>query len=95
MLHRGLVQWFFMPVACKLSCESCAASGDVVSGSLESKDVAVKIFKAETSPDGRAVDEIAVACFVEHPNCTKVVAFVENGLVFNRVYGSSMADKVA
>ncbi len=37
------------------------------------KAVAVKLFKGEVSPDGRAVDEIDVTCAVEHPNLTKYV----------------------
>ena len=35
------------------------------------KEVAVKLFKGEVSPDGRAADEVDVTCSVNHPNLTK------------------------
>ena len=35
------------------------------------KAVAVKLFKGEVSPDGRAVDEIDVTCAVDHANLTR------------------------
>lgn len=35
------------------------------------EDVAVKVFKGEVSPDGRAADEIAVTCYVDHPHLTR------------------------
>ena len=35
------------------------------------KKVAVKLFKGEVSPDGRAADEVDVTCSVDHPNLTK------------------------
>ena len=37
----------------------------------DGRDVAVKVFKGETSPDGQASDEIAVTCHVDHPNLSK------------------------
>ena len=37
----------------------------------DGQDVAVKVFKGEVSPDGRAADEIAVTCHVDHPNLTR------------------------
>ena len=33
--------------------------------------MAVKVFKGEASPDGRAADEVAVTCHVDHPNLTR------------------------
>lgn len=48
------------------------ASGDVFAAKFKGRDVAVKVFKAETSPDGHARDEIAVTCHVDHPNLIKV-----------------------
>lgn len=48
------------------------ASGDVFAAKFEGREVAVKVFKAETSPDGHARDEIAVTCHVDHPNLIKV-----------------------
>ena len=37
----------------------------------DGQDVAVKVFKGEASPDGRAADEVAVTCHVDHPNLTR------------------------
>lgn len=48
------------------------ASGDVFAAKFEGREVAVKVFKAETSPDGHARDEIAVTCHVNYPNLIKV-----------------------
>lgn len=48
------------------------ASGVVVAAKFEDRDVAMKIFTAETSPDGHARDEIAVTCHIDHPNLIKV-----------------------
>lgn len=44
------------------------ASGDVFEGYMQGKPVAVKVFKADVSPDGHAQDEIAVASCLDHPN---------------------------
>ncbi len=57
------------------------ASGEVFSSSWKGKTVAVKLFKADVSPDGRSKDEIDVACFVDHPNLTRVVGSIETPLV--------------
>jgi serine/threonine protein kinase len=38
--------------------------------------VAVKVFRDDTSPDGRAIDELEVLCLVDHPNLTKVRALL-------------------
>ena len=48
------------------------ASGDVLAAKFQGRPVAVKVFKAETSPDGHARDEIAVTCHVNHANLIKV-----------------------
>lgn len=42
------------------------ASGDVVRATLAGAEVAVKMFTAAASPDGRAVDEVAVSLAVGH-----------------------------
>ena len=42
----------------------------------EARDVAVKIFRNDTSPDGRAVDELEILCLLEHPNLSKVRALL-------------------
>lgn len=47
----------------------------------------MQVFKSDASPDGRAVDEIAVTCAVEHPALIKVVGTVQepHALVVARV----------
>lgn len=57
------------------------ASGEVFEATWRGQPVAIKMFKADVSPDGRARDEIDVACFVDHPNLTKVIASVETPTV--------------
>ncbi len=50
------------------------ASGDVYLAAwtaAEGREVAVKLFRGDTSPDGRAVDELEVLCLVDHPALTK------------------------
>ena len=42
----------------------------------EIQHVAVKIFRGDTSPDGRAIDELEVLCLLEHPNLSKVRALL-------------------
>jgi hypothetical protein len=42
----------------------------------EVQHVAVKIFRDDTSPDGRAIDELEVLCLLEHPNLSKVRALL-------------------
>ncbi|KAL3158636.1 hypothetical protein ABBQ32_011386 [Trebouxia sp. C0010 RCD-2024] len=71
------------------------ASGDVFAAKFQGRDVAVKIFKAEASPDGHAQDEIAVTCFVNHPNLIKVIGIIEHphALVLERVWGRPLALK--
>lgn len=50
----------------------------------------MKVFKAETSPDGRAEDEIAVTCAVDHPHLIRVLALVAqpHAMIVDRVMGS-------
>lgn len=40
------------------------------------EQVAVKIFRHDVSPDGRAIDELEVLCLLEHPNLSKARALV-------------------
>lgn len=40
------------------------------------RNVAVKIFRDDMSPDGRAIDELEVLCLLEHENLTKVRALL-------------------
>ncbi len=71
------------------------ASGDVFAAKFQGRDVAIKIFKAESSPDGHARDEIAVTCFVDHPNLIKVIGIIDHphALVLDRVWGVPLALK--
>lgn len=71
------------------------ASGDVFAAKYQGRDIAVKIFKAEASPDGHAQDEIAVTCFVNHPSLIKVIGIIEqpHALVMERVWGAPLALK--
>lgn len=71
------------------------ASGDVFAAKFQGRDVAIKIFKAEASPDGHARDEIAVTCLVNHPNLIKVIGIIDHphALVLERVWGAPLALK--
>lgn len=73
------------------------ASGEVFKSGWRGKEVAVKVYKAEVSPDGRAKDEIDIALFVDHPNLTRTIGRVDEGetqaLVKELVLGKAMADK--
>ena len=71
------------------------ASGDVFAAKFQGRDVAIKIFKAEASPDGHARDEIVVTCFVNHPNLIKVIGIIDHphALVLERVWGAPLALK--
>ncbi|GJP82250.1 hypothetical protein CLOP_g12485 [Closterium sp. NIES-67] len=70
------------------------ASGDVYAALWHGHEVVFKQFNSETSPDGRAVDEIAMTAAVDHEHLVQVEATVEqpHGLVMRRVFGSAMAD---
>ncbi|KAI8475016.1 MAG: hypothetical protein J3K34DRAFT_517665 [Monoraphidium minutum] len=52
------------------------ASGECFRAKLDGQDVALKLFLAEVSPDGKAQDEVAISCCLDHPNLTKVLALV-------------------
>ena len=71
------------------------ASGDVFAAKFQGRDVAIKIFKAEASPDGHARDEIAVTCHVNHKNLIKVIGIIDqpHALVLERVWGVPLALK--
>lgn len=71
------------------------ASGDVFAAKFQGHDAAIKLFKAEASPDGHARDEIAVTCCVDHPSLIKVVGIIDHphALVLERVWGVPLALK--
>eukprot|EP01025_Chloroclados_australasicus_P032060 TRINITY_DN3244_c0_g2_i9.p1 TRINITY_DN3244_c0_g2~~TRINITY_DN3244_c0_g2_i9.p1 ORF type:complete len:476 (-),score=36.04 TRINITY_DN3244_c0_g2_i9:54-1415(-) len=52
------------------------ASGDVYQCDWNGKQVAVKLFKSDTSPDGQSLDEIELSCALDHPSLVKVLAQV-------------------
>jgi hypothetical protein len=52
------------------------ASGDVFTSVYDGDDVAIKVFKGDVSPDGRAVDELEISCAVDHPNIIKVSCYI-------------------
>ncbi|CAI6000746.1 unnamed protein product [Closterium sp. NIES-64] len=49
------------------------ASGDVYAAVWHGHEVVFKQFNSETSPDGRAVDEIAMTAAVDHPHLVQVL----------------------
>jgi hypothetical protein len=59
-------------------------------------EVAVKVFKGEASPDGRAADEIDVTCAVAHPNLIRVIGLVQqpHALVVHKV-GLTLDDYIS
>lgn len=59
------------PQRAQLSCMIERRLCTPAAGLQDGQDVAVKVFKGETSPDGQAADEIAVTCHVDHPNLTR------------------------
>eukprot|EP00026_Physarum_polycephalum_P009381 Phypoly_transcript_09502.p1 GENE.Phypoly_transcript_09502~~Phypoly_transcript_09502.p1 ORF type:complete len:444 (+),score=53.84 Phypoly_transcript_09502:52-1383(+) len=75
------------------------ASGKVYRSIFEDKDVAVKIFNGEVSPDGRSEDELSVAIVVDHPGIPKVLALLVDdaqhtiGTIMELVHGTSLADR--
>ena len=73
----------------------CGASGDVWRAQWDGRDVAVKIFEGEVSPDGRAADEEAVALALADPGLVRVLARLEapRGLVLGLVEGRPLAEK--
>ena len=72
------------------------ASGDVREAALPGgKRVAVKLFRGDVGPDGRAEDEVAVTRALDHPALTQVLATLAcgGGLVVDLVPGAPLADK--
>lgn len=50
------------------------ASGDVYRARWSpAGEVALKLFRGDTGPDGRCIDEVEVLCLVDHPGLTKGV----------------------
>ncbi|GLI66354.1 hypothetical protein VaNZ11_010126 [Volvox africanus] len=71
------------------------ASGEVFRAVWRGDLVAVKFFKGDVSPDGRAEDEVALAIALQHPHLTQVLAKVKHppGLVLRLASGNPLAHK--
>ncbi|KAK9834070.1 hypothetical protein WJX81_007769 [Elliptochloris bilobata] len=71
------------------------ASGDVFAATWEGRSVAVKVFRGDVSPDGQMVDEVDIACALDHPNLTRVLATMGEpaALVLARAPGRPLAAK--
>eukprot|EP00798_Chlamydomonas_sp_ICE-L_P006154 gene6154-2765_t len=89
----SLVELFITNNQLKTFPEACLKASD--------REVAVKVFRADVSPDGRTEEEVCIACAVDHPNLTRVGALVLNGdevgsrpsLMMDIVAGTPMALK--
>ncbi|KAL4457710.1 hypothetical protein ABPG75_012575 [Micractinium tetrahymenae] len=71
------------------------ASGEVFLGLWQGRQVAVKIFVKDRSPDGHSRDEMAVAFSVSEKHLVRVVARLEEplGLVMEFAEGAPIAEK--
>ncbi|GLC44711.1 hypothetical protein PLESTB_000972000 [Pleodorina starrii] len=71
------------------------ASGEVYRAVWRGDLVAVKFFRGDVSPDGRAEDEVALAIALQHPHLTQVLAKVAHppGLVLRLASGNPLAHK--
>ncbi|GIL63161.1 hypothetical protein Vafri_17275 [Volvox africanus] len=71
------------------------ASGEVFRAVWRGDLVAVKFFRGDVSPDGRAEDEVALAIALQHPHLTQVLAKVKHppGLVLRLASGNPLAHK--
>ncbi|KAL6779674.1 hypothetical protein ACKKBG_A13250 [Auxenochlorella protothecoides x Auxenochlorella symbiontica] len=73
----------------------CGASGEVFRATWGAREVALKLFVGEVSPDGRAADEESVACALADPCLVRVLARTAEpwGLVLELVEGQPLAAK--
>lgn len=71
------------------------ASGEVFLGFWQGRQVAVKIFVKDRSPDGHSRDEMAIAFSVSEKHLVRVVAWLEEplGLVMEFAEGAPIAEK--
>lgn len=71
------------------------ASGEVFSATWKNRQVALKLFRADRSPDGHSADEIGIACALSDKHLIKVLARLSEplGLVMEYVNGTPMAEK--
>ena len=73
------------------------ASGEVFEAEWKGRRVAVKLFRADRSPDGQCSDEIEIACSLSDRHLIKVLAKLDPasplGLIMEYVEGSPLAEK--
>ncbi|KAL4536072.1 hypothetical protein Ndes2526A_g05615 [Nannochloris sp. 'desiccata'] len=71
------------------------ASGEVFSATWRNRQVALKLFRGDRSPDGHSDDEIGIACALSDKHLIKVLARIADplGLVMEYVDGTPMAEK--
>lgn len=83
------------------------ASGEVFEAMWRGRRVALKLFRADRSPDGHSADEMAIACVLSERHLVKVLARLDRsqqakggggedeplGLVLEFVEGAPLADK--
>ena len=71
------------------------ASGEVFEASWKGRTVALKLFRADRSPDGHSADEIAIACALSEPHVVKVLAKLDSplGLLMEFCQGLPLAEK--
>lgn len=71
------------------------ASGEVFAATWKGRRVALKLFRADRSPDGHSADEIGIACALSEKHLIKVLAKLDSplGLVMEYVEGAPLAEK--
>jgi Leucine-rich repeat (LRR) protein len=71
------------------------ASGEVFTATWKNRQVALKLFRGDRSPDGHTDDEIGIACALSDKNLIKVLARVSEplGIIMEYVDGAPMAEK--
>jgi Leucine-rich repeat (LRR) protein/predicted Ser/Thr protein kinase len=71
------------------------ASGEVFSATWKNRQVALKLFRGDRSPDGHSDDEIGIACALSDKHLIKVLARIAEplGIIMEYVDGKPMAEK--
>jgi Leucine-rich repeat (LRR) protein len=73
------------------------ASGEVFTATYKNRQVALKLFRGDRSPDGHSEDEIGIACALSDKHLIKVLARISHpdplGLIMEYVDGTPMAEK--
>jgi len=71
------------------------ASGEVFSATWKNRQVALKLFRGDRSPDGHSDDEIGIACALSDKHLIKVLSRIADplGIIMEYVDGTPMAEK--